>query len=137
MGYLDNQRKNSAFPCEVDRDRASPRPDRAASAGGPVGAGGAAATALSCATSSSVSLTSCGAKATTSAQGWSGSCAALIYIIDAQDDSEFTRLHDIANRAHRINPNIAFDVFIHKVDGDLFLSDEHKVDCQRDILLKR
>jgi hypothetical protein len=24
-------------------------------------------------------------------------------------------------------------VFIHKVDGDLFLSDDHKIDCQRDI----
>ena len=35
--------------------------------------------------------------------------------------------------AHSVNPNVAFEVFIHKVDGDLFLTDEQKIDCQHEI----
>ena len=64
------------------------------------------------------------------------SCGALIYVVDAQDDpsaDSLSNLHQLAKRAHRINPNIHFEVFVHKVDGDLFLSEDHKVDCQRDI----
>ena len=34
-------------------------------------------------------------------------------------------------RAHKINENIKFEVFIHKVDG---LSDDNKIETQRDIL---
>lgn len=30
-------------------------------------------------------------------------------------------------RAHAYNPSINFEIFIHKVDGDLFLSDDHKI----------
>jgi Ras-related GTP-binding protein C/D len=44
-----------------------------------------------------------------------------------------SRLVEVVTRAHAVNPGICFEVFIHKVDGDLFLSDEHKVDCHRDI----
>merc|ERR1719277_2711688 len=38
--------------------------------------------------------------------------------------------------AHKINPKISFDVFIHKVDGDHFFSDDHKTEIQRDIQMK-
>jgi hypothetical protein len=38
-----------------------------------------------------------------------------------------TKLVDLVTRAYAIKPEICFEVFIHKVDGDLFLSDEHKV----------
>jgi Ras-related GTP-binding protein C/D len=41
------------------------------------------------------------------------------------------RLIEVVTRAHMIKPEIVFEVFIHKVDGDLFLSDEHKIDCHR------
>jgi len=41
------------------------------------------------------------------------------------------RLLEVVMLAHSINPDIFFEVFIHKVDGDLFLSDEHKTDCHR------
>lgn len=34
------------------------------------------------------------------------------------------------SRAFRVNPEINFEVFIHKVDG---LSDDHKIETQRDI----
>ncbi len=65
-----------------------------------------------------------------------GQCAALVYVLDAQDEpyqDTLMRLVDVVARAHAINPSICFEVFIHKVDGDLFLSDEHKIDCHRDI----
>eukprot|EP00946_MAST-07B_sp_MAST-7B-sp1_P001052 g1052.t1 len=63
-------------------------------------------------------------------------CRALVFVLDAQDDpytDALQKLHETIVRANRFNPDIFFEVFIHKVDGDLFLSDEQKVDCQRDI----
>lgn len=41
-----------------------------------------------------------------------------------------SRLHLTVSRAYRVNPDINFEVFIHKVDG---LSDDHKIETQRDI----
>ncbi|KAK3526752.1 hypothetical protein QTP70_032895 [Hemibagrus guttatus] len=57
---------------------------------------------------------------------------ALIFVIDAQDDymEALGRLHLTVSRAYRVNPNINFEVFVHKVDG---LSDDHKIETQRDI----
>ncbi|XP_028837833.1 ras-related GTP binding Ca isoform X1 [Denticeps clupeoides] len=57
---------------------------------------------------------------------------ALIFVIDAQDDyvEALGRLHLTVSRAYRVNPDINFEVFIHKVDG---LSDDHKIETQRDI----
>lgn len=40
------------------------------------------------------------------------------------------RLNVTVSRAFKVNPNIKFEVFIHKVDG---LSDDHKIETQRDI----
>lgn len=40
------------------------------------------------------------------------------------------RLHLTVTRAYKVNPNINFEIFIHKVDG---LSDDHKIEKQRDI----
>ena len=50
----------------------------------------------------------------------------------SQDDyvEALGRLHLTVSRAYRINPEINFEVFIHKVDG---LSDDHKIETQRDI----
>jgi len=65
-----------------------------------------------------------------------GQCAALILVIDAQGEpypDAVVRLVDVLRRAVSTNPAMVFEVFINKVDGDLFLSDEHKIDCQRDI----
>ncbi|XP_067335820.1 ras-related GTP-binding protein D isoform X2 [Channa argus] len=57
---------------------------------------------------------------------------ALIFVIDSQDDyvEALSRLHLTVTRAYKVNPDINFEVFIHKVDG---LSDDHKIDKQRDI----
>lgn len=50
----------------------------------------------------------------------------------SQDDyvEALGRLHLTVSRAYRVNPEINFEVFIHKVDG---LSDDHKIETQRDI----
>ncbi|XP_075410278.1 ras-related GTP-binding protein C isoform X1 [Tenrec ecaudatus] len=57
---------------------------------------------------------------------------ALIYVIDAQDDymEALTRLHITVSKAYKVNADMNFEVFIHKVDG---LSDDHKIETQRDI----
>ncbi|KAK3596364.1 hypothetical protein CHS0354_037083 [Potamilus streckersoni] len=61
-----------------------------------------------------------------------GSYGALIFVIDAQDDymDALQKLHVTVTRVYKINPGIKFEVFIHKVDG---LSDDHKIEAQRDI----
>jgi Ras-related GTP-binding protein C/D len=59
-------------------------------------------------------------------------CGALIFVIDAQDDysEALAKLHMTVVKASKVNPNISYEVFIHKVDG---ISDDHKIDAQRDI----
>ncbi|CAG8558997.1 2433_t:CDS:2 [Paraglomus occultum] len=61
-----------------------------------------------------------------------GEYGALIFVIDAQDDygEALARLHEIMIHAYRINSELAFEVFIHKVDA---LSDDYKLDTQRNI----
>ncbi|KAJ3300290.1 hypothetical protein HK104_002489 [Borealophlyctis nickersoniae] len=61
-----------------------------------------------------------------------GRCGALVFVIDSQDDylEALQRLYLTVTRAHKVNPNISFEVLIHKVDG---LSDDHKIETQRDI----
>jgi Ras-related GTP-binding protein C/D len=61
-----------------------------------------------------------------------GGAGALIFVVDAQDDysDALNKLHQTVIKAHKVNPNITFEVFIHKADG---LSDEHKIETQRAI----
>jgi Ras-related GTP-binding protein C/D len=62
---------------------------------------------------------------------------ALIFVLDAQDepyDHVLQSFTDTVTRAVRANPSIAIEVFVHKVDGELFLSDEAKYDCRRDVM---
>ncbi|KAF9427233.1 hypothetical protein BGZ76_002407 [Entomortierella beljakovae] len=61
-----------------------------------------------------------------------GEVGALVFVIDSQDDymEALARLHSTVVAAYRVNPNITFEVFIHKVDG---LSEDYKIDTQRDI----
>ncbi|NXW03705.1 RRAGD protein, partial [Fregetta grallaria] len=56
---------------------------------------------------------------------------ALIFVIDSQVFFlALARLHLTVTRAYKVNPDINFEIFIHKVDG---LSDDHKIETQRDI----
>nr|XP_036869977.1 ras-related GTP-binding protein D isoform X1 [Manis javanica] len=52
--------------------------------------------------------------------------------LPSQDDymEALARLHLTVTRAYKVNTDINFEVFIHKVDG---LSDDHKIETQRDI----
>ncbi|KAK2708785.1 ras-related GTP-binding protein C-like [Artemia franciscana] len=61
-----------------------------------------------------------------------GDCGAIIFVIDAQDDytDALSKLCSTVRKAYKVNPDIKFEVFIHKVDG---LSDDHKIETQRDI----
>ncbi|XP_060520481.1 ras-related GTP-binding protein C isoform X2 [Cylas formicarius] len=61
-----------------------------------------------------------------------GGCGALVFVIDAQDDyvEALHKLNLFVTKAYKINQNIKFEVFIHKVDG---LGDDSKMECQRDI----
>jgi len=61
-----------------------------------------------------------------------GGCGALVWVIDAQDDhaEAIARLQGTIVTAHRINPQIVFEVFIHKVDS---LSDDQRIETQREI----
>jgi Ras-related GTP-binding protein C/D len=59
-------------------------------------------------------------------------CGALVFVIDAQDsyDDALAKLHSTVVRAFQVNPQIKFEVFVHKVDN---LSDDRKFDVQREI----
>jgi Ras-related GTP-binding protein C/D len=61
----------------------------------------------------------------------------LIFVVDAQDepyDHVLQSFTNVVTRALHFNPSIVIEVFINKVDGELFLSDESKYDCRRDIM---
>lgn len=59
-------------------------------------------------------------------------CGALIFVIDAQDDysEALSKLHMTVAKAHKVNPSMSYEIFIHKVDG---ISDDNKIDTQREI----
>ena len=61
-----------------------------------------------------------------------GGCGALVWVIDAQDDhtEALARLQATIVTAYHINPNISFEIFVHKVDS---FSDEQRLECQREI----
>lgn len=66
-----------------------------------------------------------------------GAPTSLIFVVDAQDEPYDHVLQSFTNAvtmALELNPNIVIEVFINKVDGELFLSDESKYDCRRDIM---
>jgi Ras-related GTP-binding protein C/D len=66
-----------------------------------------------------------------------GNNTSLIFVVDAQDepyDHVLQSFTTAVTRAWQVNPNIAVEVFINKVDGELFLSDESKYDCRRDVM---
>jgi len=64
-----------------------------------------------------------------------GEIGALIWVIDAQDDylEAVARLNVTILNLQRSYPSIKIEVFIHKVDG---LSDDYKLDIQRDIQIR-
>jgi len=61
-----------------------------------------------------------------------GGCGALVWVVDAQDDhtEALARLQATIVTAYRINPDISFEIFVHKVDS---FSDDQRIECQREI----
>ena len=54
-------------------------------------------------------------------------CGALIYVIDAQSgdyENACARLRDIIKATNKCKQKIAYEVFIHKVDSDMFMTDD-------------
>jgi len=68
-----------------------------------------------------------------------GSPCCIIYVLDAQDEPYDLVLSDLTSLVHRAgewvkNGTCWVHVFINKVDGELFLSEEAKYDCRRDVV---
>lgn len=54
-------------------------------------------------------------------------CGALIYVIDAQHqeyESACIKLRDLIKQTSEVKPNLNYEVFIHKVDSDMFMTDD-------------
>jgi Ras-related GTP-binding protein C/D len=65
-------------------------------------------------------------------------CSSLIFVMDAHDsDKELAcnKFFDVIKVAYKLNPSIMFEVFIHKVDPDLFTQDEQKFDTLNEVSL--
>lgn len=60
------------------------------------------------------------------------SCDALIFVVDAQDDylDALTMLNFAVVKAFKVNPNIKFEVFIHKIDC---LSDDNRIEVRDNV----
>mmetsp|Transcript_398 Transcript_398/g.476 ORF Transcript_398/g.476 Transcript_398/m.476 type:complete len:352 (+) Transcript_398:265-1320(+) len=61
---------------------------------------------------------------------------AMVYVIDAQEEvisDSCLKLKELIQIATSVNKNIHIEVFIHKVDGEMFGMDYQKWDCQREI----
>lgn len=60
-------------------------------------------------------------------------CSTLVYVIDAQEEDyedSLPKLAETISTAHSINPSIHFEVFLHKIDGDI-MSQETKAERQQ------
>lgn len=60
-------------------------------------------------------------------------CSTLVYVIDAQEndfDDSLPKLAETIIAAYAVNPNIHFEVFLHKVDGEV-MPDESKAEKQQ------
>ncbi|CAM9109327.1 unnamed protein product [Scytosiphon promiscuus] len=62
--------------------------------------------------------------------------AVLVLVVDAQEDPVEEALGGLLNiikNAYAVNPMLNFEIFIHKIDGDIYLTDEPKEDCLRTV----
>ncbi|CAM9649585.1 unnamed protein product [Ectocarpus sp. 4 AP-2014] len=62
--------------------------------------------------------------------------AVLVLIVDAQEDpidEQLGGLVSVVKNACLVNPKLAVEIFIHKIDGDLYLTDEPKEECLRNV----
>lgn len=65
------------------------------------------------------------------------SCAMLIYVIDAQDqpyNRPLEKLVTVFTEVHSLNPSCLFEVFIHKIDGDMYSNEDEKLGIHNEIV---
>ena len=59
----------------------------------------------------------------------------VVYVIDAQEDLRKSTIHDLKMaflKAKSLNENVVFEVFLNKVDGDSYFSEEMCVEVQQE-----
>lgn len=64
------------------------------------------------------------------------SCSMLICVIDAQDEpynKAIEKFIQTQTEVYSLNPQCLFEVFIHKIDGDMFVNEEVKLEVQGEI----
>ncbi|CAD7964736.1 unnamed protein product [Amoebophrya sp. A25] len=66
------------------------------------------------------------------------SCGALVFVIDAQEENQsyynaLAYAKRVITGVYMKNPKVYFEIFIHKVDGDMFLHEENRNAVQSDI----
>ena len=56
-------------------------------------------------------------------------CGALVYVLDAQQsdyESPLKKLRELIKQINEVKPNLNYEVFIHKVDTDIFQTNDQK-----------
>ena len=59
-------------------------------------------------------------------------CGALVYVLDAQQsdyESPLKKLRELIKQINEVKPNLNYEVFIHKVDTDIFQTNYQKEEC--------
>lgn len=59
-------------------------------------------------------------------------CGALVYVFDAQQsdyESPLKKLRELIKQINEVKPNLNYEVFIHKVDTDIFQTNDQKEEC--------
>ncbi|OMJ77402.1 hypothetical protein SteCoe_23003 [Stentor coeruleus] len=63
-------------------------------------------------------------------------CAMIIYVLDAQDqpyNKPLEKFINIITEVHSFNPDCMFEMFIHKIDGDMFVTEDLKLEAQNGV----
>jgi len=59
------------------------------------------------------------------------SVGAIVYVLDAQEDLRLSMIQDLHatfRKARQVNPEVALEVFINKVDGDVFATEDSRME---------
>ena len=59
-------------------------------------------------------------------------CGALVYVLDAQQsdyESPLKKLRELIKQINEVKPNLNYEVFIHKIDTDIFQTNDQKEEC--------
>ena len=63
-------------------------------------------------------------------------CSILIYVLDAQDqpyNKSLEKLTNIFSEVYAMNPDCHFEVFIHKIDGDMYANEDDKTEVHNEV----